>query len=268
MTMRTSTAPCRPTSSSISTVSGAAIIKGNQAVGLVPNKVLGIFDCGPEQLVFTANSDTPYGPLMLISAPARWWSSCGPVHRSCARWMSINAGWPTWPCAARMAATAESTCYSARITPAPFPTAAGYVHRASSNRQIVGVRSLPVGGDVAGAKERIKTVKVYPLDPAAEWTEPQWLDLTGTAQDTTPLQVETSLEFWRLLQETLDAEPVFESYRTQYGGARCIGHREGRAFRARPAPCRDPGNRSTNRQFANAKCESLCRPPSGPGGVG
>src|ERR1700754_3279197 len=47
------------------TVSGAAIVKGNNQIGVVPNKVFGILDCGPEQLVFTANSDTPYGPLLL-----------------------------------------------------------------------------------------------------------------------------------------------------------------------------------------------------------
>ena len=47
------------------TVSGAAIVKGNEHVGLVANKVFGILDCGPEQLVYTANSDTPYGPLLL-----------------------------------------------------------------------------------------------------------------------------------------------------------------------------------------------------------
>ena len=33
------------------TVSGAAIVKGNEHVGLVANKVFGILDCGPEQLV-------------------------------------------------------------------------------------------------------------------------------------------------------------------------------------------------------------------------
>src|SRR6185295_7914999 len=47
------------------TVSGAAIVRGNEQIGVVPNKVFGILDCAPEQLVFTANSDTPYGPLLL-----------------------------------------------------------------------------------------------------------------------------------------------------------------------------------------------------------
>jgi hypothetical protein len=47
------------------TVSGAAIVRGNEQINVVANKVFGIIDCAPEQLVFTANSDTPYGPLML-----------------------------------------------------------------------------------------------------------------------------------------------------------------------------------------------------------
>jgi len=47
------------------TISGAAIMRGNEQIGVVPNKVFGILDCAPEQLVFTANSDTPYGPLLL-----------------------------------------------------------------------------------------------------------------------------------------------------------------------------------------------------------
>ena len=36
-----------------------------RGIGVIPNKVFGILDCGPEQLVFTANSDTPYGPMLL-----------------------------------------------------------------------------------------------------------------------------------------------------------------------------------------------------------
>src|ERR1700741_299077 len=47
------------------TVSGAAIVRGNEQIGVVPNKVFGILDCAPEQLVFNANSDTPYAPVLL-----------------------------------------------------------------------------------------------------------------------------------------------------------------------------------------------------------
>lgn len=54
------------------TVSGAAMLRGNAQVGVIPNKVFGILDLGPNELMFTGNSDTPYGPSSSISASARW----------------------------------------------------------------------------------------------------------------------------------------------------------------------------------------------------
>jgi hypothetical protein len=212
------------------TVSGAAIIKGNQAAGLIPNKLLGILDCGPEQLVFTANSDTPYGPLLLDLGPGPLVVELEPGPLIVCS-MDVNQRW-----VADMGLPGPDGGRGGKhllLGPdytGPIPEAGYYAHRASSNRQIVGVRSLPVGGDVAGAKERIRTVKVYPLDPAAEWTEPEWLDLTGKTQDTTPLRVETGLEFWRLLHETIDAEPVFDGYRTQYGELAALGIEKGMPF--------------------------------------
>ena len=47
------------------TVSGAAILKGNNEVGVVENKVFGILDTKPRHVGFTLNSDTPYGPIQL-----------------------------------------------------------------------------------------------------------------------------------------------------------------------------------------------------------
>jgi hypothetical protein len=47
------------------TVSGSAIFKGNAKTGVVPNKVFGTLDTQPKHVIFTANSDTPYAPLLL-----------------------------------------------------------------------------------------------------------------------------------------------------------------------------------------------------------
>ena len=47
------------------TVSGLAIFRGSQAAGVVTNRVFGTLETEPEQLGFTLNSDTPYGPLQL-----------------------------------------------------------------------------------------------------------------------------------------------------------------------------------------------------------
>lgn len=54
-----------------------------------------------------------------------------------------------------------------------------FVARSTTYRVLAGVRSLPVGGDVQAANDRILTLKVHPLDPPAGWTEPRWLDLNG-----------------------------------------------------------------------------------------
>src|SRR5262245_34309503 len=47
------------------TVSGMAIINGNEAVGVALNKVFGTLDTQPRHMGFTLNSDTPYGPILL-----------------------------------------------------------------------------------------------------------------------------------------------------------------------------------------------------------
>jgi hypothetical protein len=212
------------------TVSGAAIVKGNEELGLVPNKVFGILDCGPEQLVYTANSDTPYGPLLLdlSGGPLVVELEPGPLI-VCS--MDVNQRW-----VADMGLPGPDAGDGGKhllLGPdheGDVPGSGYYVHRASSNRQIVGARSLPVRGDVAAAKERLKTIKVYPLDANTDWAEPQWLDFTGQTQDTTPLRWETHLRFWQVLHETIDSEPAFEGYRTHYGELAALGIEKGAPF--------------------------------------
>jgi hypothetical protein len=212
------------------TVSGAAIVRGNEQIGVVPNKVFGILDCAPEQLVFTANSDTPYGPLLLDLGigPLVVELEPGPLI-VCS--MDINQRW-----VADMGLPGPDGGKGGKhlLLPPDYsgavPTSGYYVHKASSNRQVVGARSLPVNGDVKAAKERLKTIKVYPFDAKTAWQEPRWLDVTGKVQDTTPAQWEDNIEFWNVLARTLDAEPVFESYRNEYGALAALGIEKGRPF--------------------------------------
>jgi hypothetical protein len=211
------------------TVSGAAIVKGNEAIGVVPNKVFGILDCAPEQLVFTANSDTPYGPLLLDLSigPLVVELAPGPLI-VCS--MDVNQRW-----VADMGLPGPDAGNGGKhllVPPAyegPLPEGY-YVHRASSHRQIVGARSLPVGGDVKAAKERLKTIKVYPLNPTPGWTEPRWLDVTGKTQDTTPLDWEDNFTFWEVLHETIEAEPAYSGYHNEYGELATLGIEKGKPF--------------------------------------
>jgi hypothetical protein len=213
------------------TVSGAAIVKGNEQIGVVPNKVFGILDCAPEQLVFTANSDTPYGPLLLDL-------SIGPIVVElqpgplivCS--MDINQRW-----VADMGLPGPDAGKGGKHLLLPpdytgeIPATGYYIHKASSNRQIVGARSLPVNGDVKAAKERLTTIKVYPLHPTPGWTEPKWLDVTGKAQDTTPLQWEDNFAFWEVLHKTVESEPSYSGYHDYYGELAALGIEKGKPFK-------------------------------------
>lgn len=213
------------------TVSGAAIVRGNHQIGIVSNKVFGILDCAPEQLVFTANSDTPYGPLMLDLSigPLVVELAPGPLI-VCS--MDINQRW-----VADMGLPGPDAGQGGKhllIGPdykGEIPKDGYYVHRASSNRQVIGARSLPVGGDVKAAKERLKTIKVYPLNPTPDWKEPQWLDVTGKAQDTTPVDWENSLKFWEVLHDTLEFEPAYQGYHNEYGELAALGIEKGKPFK-------------------------------------
>jgi hypothetical protein len=181
------------------TVSGAAIVRGNAQIGLVPNKVFGILDTTPDQLIFTANSDTPYGPIMLDLSvgPLVVELEPGPLI-VCS--MDINQRW-----VADMGLPGPDAGKGGKHLLLPpgheglVPQKGFYIHRTSSNRQIVGARSLPVAGDVAEAKERLKTIKVYPLNPGKDWREPVWLDVTGRAQDTTPLDWEAWVDWLSMM---------------------------------------------------------------------
>jgi hypothetical protein len=213
------------------TVTGAAIVKGNESVGMVPNKVFGIMDSNPKQIVFTTNADTPYAPLMLDLAigPIIVELPAGPLI-VCS--LDINQRW-----VADMGLPGPDAGKGGKhllVGPdykGDIPTEGYYVHKASSNRQIVGVRSLPIGGDVPAAKARLTTVKVYPMDSKTPWSEPKWIDITDKEQDGTPIQYEDTFHYWEVLKEAIDAEPPYEGYRNYYGELSAIGIEKGKPFK-------------------------------------
>jgi hypothetical protein len=105
-----------------------------------------------------------------------------------------------------------------------------YIGRSTSFRVIAGMRSLPVGGDVPGAIERIKTIKVHPLNPPADWTAPTWFDQTPQPQDQTPHAWEDKLKYWQVLYEVVNSEPPVPEYREHYGTLAALGIEKGKPF--------------------------------------
>jgi hypothetical protein len=211
------------------TVSGAAIVKGNTEIGIVPNRTFGVLDTQPRHVILTPNSDTPYGPILLDLAegPIVVELPPGPLIVVA---IDVNQRW-----VADMGLPGPDAGQGGRhlLLPPTWtgPVPSGYhLWRSTTNRLIVGVRSLPVDGDVKRAMDRIATIKVHPLNPPASWTEPNWVNLTERPQDTTPVKWETNLQFWQVLHEVIDAEPPFEDYRTYYGELAALGIIKGQPF--------------------------------------
>ena len=211
------------------TVSGEAIIRGNAAVGVLPNKVFGKLDSKPRHVGFTLNSDTPYGPILLdlSGGPMVIEIPPGPLIVVA---MDVNQRW-----VADMGIPGPDAGKGGKhlIVPPGYKgkiPAGYYVWRPSANNLTVGVRSLPVGGDVPAAMARLATVKVHPLDATPGWTEPSWPDLTAKPQNTAPLAWETNIQYWQVLHDVVEREPSYEGYRDYYGELAALGIEKGKPF--------------------------------------
>ena len=211
------------------TVSGAAILKGNNEVGVVENKIFGILDTKPRHVGFTLNSDTPYGPVQLdlrtgpfvIELPA------GPLIGAA---LDINQ---RWIADIGIPGPDEGKGGKHLILPPDYKENVPdgyYVWNSATNRVIIAIRSLPVQGDVTGAIERLQTIKIHPLNPPAGWSGAKWVDLTEIPQDTTPVKWEKNIKFWEVLHEVIETEPAVEGYRNNYGELAALGIAKGKPF--------------------------------------
>jgi hypothetical protein len=212
------------------TVSGEGLVKGNDSINIIPNKSFGTLDTKPGQIGFTLNSDTPYGPIpidlstgpMVIEVPK------GPLIVVA---MDVNQRW-----VADMGIPGPDAGNGGKHLLLPFgykgpvPASGYHVWKASSDNLTVGISSLPVGGNVKAAMERIKTVKVYPYNKTPDWKEPTWLDLTDKPQNTTPLGWENNIKYWEALNDVIQREPAYDGYRDYYGELAVLGIAKGKPF--------------------------------------
>jgi hypothetical protein len=211
------------------TVSSAAIFKENIRIGVQPNKVFGFLDTQPKHVGFTLNSDTPYGGMLLdlnvgplvIEVPPG--ALLGAVLDINQRWV-MDMGLPG-PDAGKGGKHLLLPPGHSGEVPSGF-----YVARSTSFKVIAGMRALPEGGDVRGAIDRLKTIKVHPLNVSSSWIEPTWIDQTPMPQDQTPTTFESTLRYWQTLHEVIDSEPPLEDSRTHYGDLAAIGIAKGQPF--------------------------------------
>lgn len=211
------------------TVSSAAIFKETMRLGVQPNKVFGYMDTQPRHVGFTLNSDTPYGgmlldlsvgPLVIELPPGPLLGAALDINQ---RWI-MDMGIPGPDAGKGGKHLVLPPGYTGEVP------AGHYVGRGTSYRVIAGMRALPEGGDVRGAIERLKTIKVRPLNASAVWTEPTWIDQTPMPQDQTPTKLENTLQYWYLLHEIVNSEPPLEDSRTHYGDLAALGIAAGQPF--------------------------------------
>jgi hypothetical protein len=215
------------------TVSGAAIFDGTAAVGARPNEVFGYLDTHPRHVGFTLNSDTPYGavlldlhagPLVIEVPEGAFVGAVIDIHQ---RWI-LDFGLPGPDAGAGGKHLLLPPGHDGELPE-------GYhVGTSEAYRVLAAVRSIPQEGDVEAALKLITTVKVYPLDPPEDWTEPAWMDMTAAEQNTTPLAIETGLDFWKALHRVVDDEPVLADSRAQYGELAALGIAKGQPFEPDP----------------------------------
>lgn len=210
-------------------VSGAMIFAGQAPIGVIPNRVFGYMDTRPEQAGFTLNSDTPYGGILLdlnigpvvIEIPA------GPVIGAV---LNFDQSWITdVGIPGRDAGKGGSYLILPPGHTGDVPD--GYfVAQAQTFKVLAGLRGIPREGDVRGALELLQTAAVHPLDGSVSWETPTWIDMSGRPQDTSPAEIQGTLDYWRVLHGALQDEPQRPDDRGYESELAVLGIERGREF--------------------------------------
>jgi hypothetical protein len=211
------------------TVSCEGISNGNRELGLKDNEDMGIMAAGPRQVVFTANSDTPYGAATLdvkdgpyvIQLPAGPLIGLADDHHQ--GWI-LDMGLP---------GPDGGKGGKHLILPPGYkeePPKGYFVGKSASYKVLIAVRSLPVKGDAKGAMDALRTIKIYPLATATNPKLLKFVDTSEKAMDATCLRWEDNLEYWQKLHDVIDAEPLVDKFLPMYGLLAALGIEKGKPF--------------------------------------
>ena len=210
-------------------VSVEGIFNGNRAIGIKDNGGIGIVAAGPRQVGFTLNSDTPYGsgvvdvkdgPMVIELPPGAY---IGLVDDHYQGWV-LDMGLPGPDAGKGGKHLILPPGYKGEVPPGYF------VGHSLSYKTMFAVRALPVKGDVKGAMDALRAVKIYPLSEADNPKPVTVLDSTELKTDNTCLAWEDNIQFWEKLHEIIDAEPLVGKYLPMYGQLSALGIEKGKPF--------------------------------------
>jgi hypothetical protein len=211
------------------TVSCEGIFNGGSELGMKVNEDMMILSAAPRHVVFTANSDTPYGsgtfdlkdrPLVIELPPGPFIALADDHHQ---RWI-MDMGLPGPDSGKGGKHLLLPPGYKGEVPD-------GYhVGRAGSCKVLVAIRALPIKGDVAGAMAALRSIKIYPLSSAANPQLVKYTDITNKPMDGACLRWEDNMQFWEKLHEVNNAEPVVGEFRAMYGLLMALGIEKGKPF--------------------------------------
>ena len=185
--------------------------------------------CGPRQVAFTPNSDTPYGagaidltsgPYVIEVPPGSFIGLVDDHHQGWVLDMGIPG--PAGPRGGKHLILPPA--YKGEVPSGYF------VGRSLSNKVLVALRALPQNGDVKGALNALRQVKIYPLSTAANPKLTTFVDVSDKDIDSTCLKWEDNLQFWQKLHAIIQAEPLVEKFLPMYGLLSSLGIEKGKPF--------------------------------------
>jgi hypothetical protein len=211
------------------TISCEGIFNGNREKGINDNESMIILSAGPRQVAFTANSDTPYGagaldlkigPYVIELPPGPFIGLVDDHHQG---WI-LDMGLPGRDKGKGGKHLVLPPGYKGEVPKGYFSG------RSASLKVLFAIRSLPIKGDVKGAMDALRSVKIYPLASASDPKLLKFVDITEKEMDGTCLRWEDNLKFWEKLHEIMAAEPIVTKFLPMYGELAALGIERDKPF--------------------------------------
>jgi hypothetical protein len=108
-----------------------------------------------------------------------------------------------------------------------------FVGRAETNKVLLLIRVIPIGGDLEKAFKAFDGFRVYPLSAAGKPPVYPFIDMrpqAGKQLDYPLLAWEDKLEYWQQLKKVIDAETVIDELKPMYGMLASLGIVKGQPF--------------------------------------
>jgi hypothetical protein len=209
-------------------VSLQAVFEGQAAAGAPDNGIM-VVAGGPRHVMFTLNSDTPYGggafnlkdrPLVVEMPPGAFIALADDRYQG---WI-MDMGLPGPDAGKGGKHLIVGPDFKGKI-PGDY-----FVGHSKSNLIMVAIRSIPVDGNVTAASDALRNIKIYPLASASHPDLSPFVDLTDKPISGAAIMWEDNIQYWQRLHDIIDEEPAVPEWSTMYGPLASLGIAKGQPF--------------------------------------